>query len=520
MSPQSSAALHSRSGDNAHKLGRFREALAAYRKSLECDPHQPEVWYSAGCAETSLKEFAAAAISFENAPQTSPDWPEAKHNLGRAYFELGRIEEAMALFREAAGGSRPELPRTTIAVVVPESPTSDNQTILDERRAWAQQYLPAPRPRERFSDRTASSAGQTLRIGYLSAFFEHDNWMKPVWGLINQHDRRHFEVHLFSDAPASGIKHGYRAHASDRFYDISSLSNEAAAALIETSGIDLLVDLNGYSTPSRLPLVALQPAPLIVGWFNMYATSGMACCDYLIGDDDVIPPREERFYCEKIVRVPGSYLTFEVSYPVPPVVDPPCLETRAITFGCLAPQHKINGAVIHAWCRILQEVPGSRLVLRNGVLDSPGNCRFVHGLYEKYNISPQRVLLRGRIDHYRFLQTYEEIDVALDTFPYNGGTTTTEAIWQGVPVVTFVGDRWASRTSASLLRAGNLGRFVTGSMENYVSLAIRLGNSVETPEFLADLRRNMRSRLLGSPVCDTRSFARNMERLYRQMMPR
>jgi predicted O-linked N-acetylglucosamine transferase (SPINDLY family) len=358
-----------------------------------------------------------------------------------------------------------------------------------------------------------------MRIGYLSAFFEHDNWMKPVWGLINQHDREQFEVHLFSDGAASGIKHGYRAHPSDSFHDLTGLSNADAAALIETSGLDLLVDLNGYSAPTRLPIVALRPAPVIACWFNMYATSGMACYDYLIGDGEVIPPREEKFYCETIVRVPGSYLTFDVAYPVPPVVDPPCLGNRVVTFGCLAPQHKINNAVIQAWCGILREVPDSRLVLRNGVLSSPGNCRYVHGLFEKYKIAPERILLRGRTEHYQFLRTYEEIDIVLDTFPYNGGTTTTEAIWQGVPVVTFSGDRWASRISASLLRAGNLGQFVTGNISDYVSLAIQLGNSPETPEVLADLRRNMRSRLLASEVCNTVAFARNMESLYRQMAP-
>lgn len=130
--------------------------------------------------------------------------------------------------------------------------------------------------------------------------------MKPVWGLINQHDRSQFEVHLFAETAASAIKHGYRGHPSDCFHDISGLSNEAAAALIERSGIDLLVDLNGYSAQPRLALVALKPAPVIAGWFNMYATSGMASYDYLIGDDQVIPPDEEEFYCEKILRVPGS----------------------------------------------------------------------------------------------------------------------------------------------------------------------------------------------------------------------
>lgn len=155
--------------------------------------------------------------------------------------------------------------------------------------------------------------------------------------------------------------------------------------------------------------------------------------------------------------------------------------------------------------------------MRNAVLGSAANCAFAHDLFGKHNIPRERVLLRGPADHYQFLRTYDEIDIALDTFPYNGGTTTTEAIWQGVPMITFWGDRWASRTSASILHAGNLARFVTASVDDYVSLATGLGNSGDTPEFLAELRRNMRSRLRESAVCDTHTFARNMETLYRQI---
>jgi predicted O-linked N-acetylglucosamine transferase (SPINDLY family) len=260
-----------------------------------------------------------------------------------------------------------------------------------------------------------------------------------------------------------------------------------------------------------LPLFALRPAPVIVGWFNMFATTGMPCYDYLIGDSEVIPPEEEKFYCEKIARVPGSYLTFEVNYPVPEVANPPCLASRAITFGCLAPQYKITSQVIAAWCRILQQTQGTSLILKNSALGSPSVRQFVHGLFAQNDISPGRIRLEGPADHYQFLQTYDEIDVALDTFPYNGGTTTTEAIWQGVPVVAFSGDRWASRISASILRAGNLGQFVAKDLEDYVSLAIPLANS---PETLNELRHNMREKLRASPVCDTAAFARNMEQLY------
>jgi protein O-GlcNAc transferase len=506
------------------KFGPTQEAGEPKPHSDRIESNEAREWYSAGCAETSRKEYAEGALCFQKALELCPGWHEAQHNLGRVFFELGMIDEALALFRQGSGGTNPELSRNAIAVAIPGSPESGLGAVLDARRAWGQQFRHPPlRSRPRFShcvnrSHTAPLSGLPLRVGYLSAFFQHDNWMKPVWGLINHHDRRRFQIHLFSDAPRDRIKHGYCGHESDRHYDISGLSNEDAARLIGNSGIDLLVDLNGYSKVSRLPLVALKPAPLIVAWFNMYASSGLDCYDYLVGDQQVIPRAEERFYSEKVVRVPGSYLTFEVNYPVPPVAPPSCLAKGAITFGCLAPQYKITGAAVRAWCAILSEVHGSVLLLRNVALTSLGNRRFVLGLFEKYNISPERVILRGPAPHYRFLRTYDEIDLALDTFPYNGGTTTIEAIWQGVPVVAFWGDRWVSRTSASLLRAGNLGQFVGNSLEDYVSLAIKWGNASDTPSRLAALRHNMRSSLRDSAVCDTAGFARSVERLYMQMI--
>ena len=495
-------------GDVLQTLGQFEAASAAYRRSLELNPAQPGAWYAAGCAESARKDYVIAAACFRKTLELQPDWPEAQHNLGQVFFKIGQIEEALGLFRQASAAADPALPLAAIAVAIPGSPSSDNQAILDARRLWAERYLPAPRP-----SRPVRTAGP-LRIGYVSAFLQDHNWMKPVWGLINHHDRQHFEIHLLSDAPRSQIQHGYRDHSQDHFHDTTTLSNQSLAELIEQSEIDLLVDLNGYSTLPRLPLFAMKPAPIIAGWFNMYATTGIPAYDYLIGDDQVIPPDEEKFYTEKIARVPGSYLTFEVTYPVPDVADPPCLSTGAITFGCLASQYKITSQVIDAWARILEQAPGSSLILKNAALGPASVRQFVHDQFARHHISPDRIRLHGPSNHFQFLETYGKIDIALDTFPYNGGTTTTEAIWQGVPVVTFHGDRWVSRTSASILLAATLGELVAPCLDDYIALAVRLANS---PDYLLDLRRNMRTRLLASSVCDTQAFAQNMERLYTQM---
>ncbi len=507
------AELHCGLADALQSLGQLREASAEYRKAFQLDPQLGRAWYAFGCLESSRDEYANAVFAFRKALEIQPQWPQALHNLGEALFGLGQVDEALQQFERAAASGPPKMPRSMIAVIVPGSPKADNQAILEARRAYAELAVPATLDRERFASRPKPE-GRPLRVGYISSFFHRENWMKPVWGLVKQHDRSQFEIHLFSDAPLSAMPSEFSAHPEDRFHEIGALSNEAAAAQIEASGIDLLIDLNGYSKTQRLPLFGLRPAPVIVGWFNLYATTGMRCYDYLIGDDVVIPPEEERFYTEKIVRVPGSYLTFEVGYPTPDIAEPPALANGVTTFGCLGPQYKITNDVIATWSRILREAPDSRLLLKNSALGSPGARRIMHGVFGEHGIAAERIRLEGPADHFEFLKTYGEIDIALDTFPYNGGTTTMEALWQGVPVVAFPGDRWVSRISASLLSAAGLDQFVAPDLDGYVSLAVELAKA---PRNLTELRSQMRERLSKSSVCDTQTFARNMERLYLKM---
>ncbi len=495
------------------KQGRLEDAVTAFRRAVELRPGDAQLHCDLAIAFEGLKEFGHAAASYRAALQLDPGRLETIHNLGRSLFELGQADQALELFRKASQGPHPELPRAMIAVMIPGAPSASNQDILAARRELAEEDLPPLVLRRPFSTRRAGP----LRIGYISSFFHRQNWMKPVWALIAHHDRAQFEIHLFSDAPDSAIAAGYSANPLDRFHDISPLANEAAARLIEQNEIDVLVDLNGYSKLRRLPVFNLRPAPVIVGWFNIFATTGMAAYDCLIGDDAVIPPAEETFYCEKIIRVPGSYLTFDVTYPVPDEVDPPCLSNGAITFGCLAPLYKITPQAIAVWSQILRDAPKSALVLRGSAFQAASARRYVIDAFAQHGITHDRIQLLGPAGHYQFLETYNSIDIALDTFPYNGGTTTTEAIWQGVPVIAFWGDRWVSRTSASILRAANLGEFVNPDLDSYIAQAVGLANSPETPSKLATLRRSMRAKLRQSPVCDVETFARNMEDIYAKL---
>lgn len=491
-------------GEVGQAIVGFQRSLARNAERLDARGALVEALAAAGCAERDRQHYVAAIEYFREVLEWAPEWHEAQHNLAHMLFVLGHVDEAVALFRRAAAGLTSALPRSMIACVIPGAPASDNQDVLDARTTYANRDLPRPRA-------VARRRHGRIRLGYVSSFFHRENWMKPVWGLINHHDRERFDIALYSDAPASKITHGYRPRARDVYVDISPMPSELVADRIEADGIDILIDLNGYSAVPRLSLVALKPAPVLVGWFNHFATTGLGCYDCLIGDRDVIPPDEERLYRERIVRVPGSYLTFEVAYPVPDIV---ARTDGPITFGCLAPQYKITPQVIAAWCRILREAPDARLVLKSTALAQENERRYVHRQFAEHGVRAERVRLEGPADHYDFLRTYDSIDLALDTFPYNGGTTTTEAIWQGVPVVTYWGDRWVARTSASILRAAGLGEYVMPSVDDYVAAAVRMAQAPDTPRALTELRLTMRERLARSPVCDTPGFARSMEQIY------
>ncbi len=475
----------------------------------------PDAFYTSGNEANARGEFALAAENFRKALALAPNWYEAQHNLASALYQLGQVDEAMDLFRQATAGPNGAFSQGMMAVIVPGVPHATNKTILETRRDWARIITPDPKPVA--PPRRPGSSARPLRIGYVSSFFHRHNYMKPVWALINRHVRTRFEIHLFSDVAREDIHGGYRPDPSDVFHYTGDLKIAECARGIEAAQVDILIDLNAYSRWRRLPVYSLRPAPVIASWFNSYASTGMPSIDYLIGDGEVAPPFEDGDYSEEILRVSGSYLTFEVAYPTPPVAPPPCLANRRITFGCLAPLYKITPPVVAAWSKILHAAPNTALLLKNSALNSAANRDFLLHLFATHEIPPSRLQLEGPSDHFDFLETYGRIDIALDTFPYNGGTTTTEAIWQGVPVITFYGDRWASRISASILRAANLTPFVAADLEGYIATAVSLASDSAMSEMITELRRSMREQLIVSRVCDTHGFATEMENLYRQM---
>ena len=502
-----------RRADALHLDRHYQDAIEAYRRALAGDASLHAAWYGLGCACLTLKAYGTAVDALRRVVALQPDADGARCNLAEALFQLGEVDAAIAEDQRAADGGDAEVQAVALAgmaCIAPGAPRQDNFSVMAARRRWADGQARGVRR----VTAAAPEAGRKLRVGYLGAFFGARNWMKMYMGVINAHDRDRFEIHLLADGAAPSAACGYADQAEDRIWEIAGVPNAALAQHIAEARLDVLVDLNGYSFQRRLPVFLYRPARLQICWNGMYGTTGLRDIDRLVGDAAVIPPAEERWYCERIVRVPGSYLAFRVFYQVPDVAPPPCLRTRQVTFGCFSSAYKLTEPTIAAYAAILRDAPTSRLLLRNRTLDEASNRAALLGRFARHGIAADRLTLEGGADHFDFLRGYDRVDVALDTFPYNGGTTTAESLWQGVPMLTCNGDRWAGRTSRSLLLAGGLAEWVAADLPGFQDAAIALATAPGTPERLAALRGAMRARLRASAACDVATLCRSLEEVY------
>ena len=496
--------------DALHAAGKLPEAIASYRDAVRADPGLYLGWYGLGCALYTAGAFADAVAALRQAVGIAPNAMPARATLGEALYAIGQITDSNRSYAHIArdgDATLKHLALGNIACAAPSDPAMDNAAIKRAREAWIAAEAASIRP----LNATSGRHGGKVRIGYLGAFFGAKNWMKGYMGVINAHDRDRFEIHFIADRAMPSAGAGYRDHDDDRIWDVNGVPNDRLARLIAEAELDVLVDLNGYSFQRRLPLLLYRAAPVQFSWVGMYGTTGIAGLNGVIGDAAVAPAGEEKFFSEPIVRVRNTYLTFDIFYAVPEVAPPPCLANGYVTFGSLASAYKITDPVVAAWSRIVRGVPGSRLLLRNRSLGEVSNRADFIARFGAQGLPAERVMFEGGAEHFEYLRTYDRIDIALDTFPYNGGTTTAEAIWQGVPLLSFNGDRWASRTSRSILLAAGLEDFAAADLAGFVASGISMGLA---PEALAARRETQRARIATTPAFDPVGLCRALEALF------
>ena len=307
--------------------------------------------------------------------------------------------------------------------------------------------------------------------------------------------------------PHDALARRFRAVARD-WVEVDALSDQALTDLARSRGVDILIDLGGYGDGGRMPACANRLAPVQIKWVGMQAhSSGLAEMDWFVTDRWETPEGFEQFYSERLLRLPDGYVCYTPPPHAPDVAPLPALRARHVTFGCYNNLAKITPRVIETWAAILHRVPASRLVLKTHQLsDGPTAARFL-GCFAELGVAGERIELRGSSGHRAFMGQYGDIDIVLDPFPYSGGLTTCEALWMGVPTVTLPGETFASRHSLSHMSNAGLADWVTGSVEEYIEMAVARAADISA---LAALRTGLRDMVRQSPLCDAPRFGRNL----------
>lgn len=496
-------------GIACRRLGDTQRAIDVYRRAVALEPHFPQAFNNTGHGLRMLGRYEEAVIAYSKGLAIQPDHIEARNNLGVTFKDLGRLDEAIECFRQA-------LDYDPNCVAVHDNllfaslydPQATSESLAAAHREWNDCHA-LPLAREIPEHDNDPSPQRRLRVGYVSPDFRTHCQSLFTLPLLSNHDHEQFEVICYSSAPAPDqVTVQIQRHA-DIWRDVSKLPDEQLTDLIRRDRIDVLVDLTMHMSRNRLLAFARKPAPVQVTWLAYPGTTGLTSIDYRLTDPHLDPSgMDESIYSERTWRLPETFWCYDPSHEE---IDPgplPMQKNGYVTFGCLNNFCKINPGMLFAWSRIMQAIPNSRLM----ILAPEGHAR--KDLIAQLPIDPNRIIFSGFQPRSEYLKLYQQIDVSLDTFPYNGHTTSLDSLWMGVPVVTRCGTSIVSRAGYS--QAVNLGLMdiVASSEEEFVHLAVGLANAAHR---LSELRKTLRDRMKRSPLMDAPRFAKGVEKALREM---
>ncbi len=495
-------------------LGRVDDAVLAYQNAVVHHPRDPRLLSDLATAQQFQGQFEAAVSSYRRAVQLAPDLVQLYDNLACALCLQGRIQEALDCYAEALRRDPGNAKAFgNYLLTLHYVPGISPEVMLREHRRWPV-ALAALAVKSRAVPITG--AQRRLKIGYVSADFRNHSVAYFLAPLMEAHDRGNVEIYCYSSNALVDTTTAWFQGRADQWRPIAGLTDEQAARQIQADAIDILVDLGGHTSGSRLALFARKPAPLQVSYLGYPDTTGLSTMDYRLTDAWSDPPGADAHYTETLMRLEGGFLCYQPSAEAPPVSPLPALQHGVITFGSFNARAKINDAVIQLWSRLLHELPTARLLIKNPSLTCAVTRDRLHEQFVAQGIARERVTLHGLARTTQVhLATYAQIDIALDTFPYNGTTTTCEALWMGVPVVTLAGEVHVGRVGVSLLHAVGLEGLIGRDQDAYVQRAVSLAHDRAE---LATLRATLRQRMADSPLCDAPAFARKVEVAYRSML--
>jgi predicted O-linked N-acetylglucosamine transferase (SPINDLY family) len=536
-------------GEAYRRLGRLGEAVIALRRATTDDPTLAEAHFNLGVVLKELGSTSEAHASLERAMALKPELPgletnlrivvgglrreqfemdeavqlleqaveldptmaAARNGLGLALADRGQLDEAIQCFRKALELDPDDhTSRGNLLFALPYHPDFDAATIRSEAETFAR--LHANQPSRGSKHRNTADPEKRLRVGYVSPDFREHVTNFFVLPLLRNHDRSRVEIYCYADVRnRDEMTETFRAERVE-WRDISQMDDQGAAARIEEDGIDVLLDLAMHSSYNRILMLAKKPAPVQACYLAYLGTTGLQAMDFRLTEPRLDPEGEgELTYTETCIHLPDGYWCYDPLTDVPSVTPLPALKNGYVTFGSMNAFRKVNVAVLERWSAVLQAVPGARMIVHA----PPGFAvSWVRETLSRLGTDPTRLDFVSRLSRNEYLDTYDRIDVCLDTLPYNGGTTTLDAHWMGVPVVTEIGRTVFGRAGYAIAHQLSLLDLVANNREEYVACAVSL---VKDLERLASLRATLRDRLARSPLMDAPRFARNIEQAYRRM---
>ena len=529
-------------------MGQYRigEAIDCFERAISINPSNPEPFNNRGNAYQALKRFDAALLDFQAALRLRPDYADAHSNLGYALVELNRLDEAVASFESAAridqsfeyvrgalhhtkmricdwrnyatevGSLLQDLIQKGAKCVPAFAILSISDSLSVQRRAaeiWASDKHPSQDSSCSMRDRHPDDR---ILIGYYSADFYQHATAYLIAEIFELHDKARFEVIAFHFGPLTGDHMQRRIQASvDSFYDVSHQSDYDIAMLSRELGIDIAIDLKGFTQNQRAGIFANRAAPVQINYLGYPGTMGANYIDYIVADSELIPEESRPYYTEDIIYLTGSYQPNDRQRPI--AADVPTrsqlgLPEAAFVYCCFNNNFKINPDVFDAWVEILDNVQGSVIWLLE---DNPSATQNLRREAHSRGLAMDRIFFAQRTPLADHLARHRLADLFLDTWPYNAHTTASDALWAGLPVLTLRGESFAARVGASLLRAVDLPELIMDTREGYVSKAIELGRN---PALVTALKERLDLGRMTAPLFDSVSYTRKLEAAYLGLM--
>ena len=501
--------------------GRPDKALPHYAKALEIRPGYVEVLNNLGNALKDVGRLKEALACYAKALKIKPDLAEAHCNLGNVLKDLDRVDEALAHFARALE-LKPHFTaaHSNLLFTLGHHPGTDPARHLalarawdrtaftdEERRAIAQvRFAPAPR------------RGRRLRIGYLSGDFRRHAVSTFIEDILRRHDKSRLEVTAYTTCSIiDDTTRRFQGHV-EHWVSLVGLSDRQAAEHIRRHAIDVLIDLSGHTMFNRLRVVGLRAAPVQAHYLGYFASTGLAAMDYLISDATVVPPAEDAWYTEKIWRLPRVWISYQPGDAAPPPAWRPAPQGR-VWFGGFNKLSKITPASIALWSEILRRCPQGGLLLKTTEFTDPAVRAQYQAAFAAHGIAPERLRLVGKVADWRaHMALYDQLDVALDPVAGHCGVTTTcDALWMGVPVISLEGAGMVRRMCASILTAVGRPDWIAPTPEAYVDLALRLAGDLAGRPAMRAAQREVMAR---SPLCDSQGLVAALEQGYETMFDR